>query len=220
MGLCLAGAMASVVAQAGVITEVTRTYTVGYVLGDVEDPPLTFEQTVTDSTITSLTEVRVGLHLVGVNPGEGWASEMYVSLNQDLTRTAVLLNGVGITGTDAVGFGYDGWNTTFRDGASGGDVHGVVPLLAVLQEEVEPDGRLDALDTARPAVLSVFVGGTGNGVWRLSVADLGFGGRMQLVSWSLTLSGASPIPETGVWVGSGGVLMAGWLWCLRRGRRG
>ena len=93
-------------------------------------------------------------------------------------------------------------------------------MLAVLQEEVEPDGRLDALDTARPAVLSVFVGGPGNGVWRLSVGDLSLGGRMQLVSWSLTLSGASPIPETGLWVGSGGVLMAGWLWCVRRARRG
>jgi hypothetical protein len=219
MGLCLAGAMASVVAQAGVITEVTRTYTVGYVLGDVEDPPVTFEQTVTDSTITSLTEVRVGLHLVGVNPGEGWASEMYVSLNQDLTRTAVLLNGVGITGTDPVGFGYDGWNVTFRDGASGGDVHGMLPGTTVLLGEVEPDGRLDALDTARPSMLSVFVGGTGNGVWRLSVGDLSVGGRMQLVSWSLTLSGASPIPETGVWVGSGVVLAAGWLWSLGRRRR-
>jgi hypothetical protein len=219
MGLCFAGAMASGVAQAGVITEATRTYTVGYVLGDLVDPPMTFEQTVTDSTITSLTEVRVGLHLVGVNAGEGWASEMYVSLNQDLTRTAVLLNGVGITGTDPVGFGYDGWNTTFRDGAAAGDVHGVQPLLTVLQQEVEPDGRLDPTDADRPAVLGVFVGGTGNGVWRLSVADLGLGGQMQLVSWSLLLSGVSPIPETGVWVGSGVVLAAGWLWSLGRRRR-
>lgn len=204
----VAGAMASVVAQAGVITEVTRTYTVGYVLGDVEDPPLTFEQTVTDSTITSLTEVRVGLHLVGVNPGEGWASEMYVSLNQDLTRTAVLLNGVGITGADPVGLGYDGWNVTFRDGASVGDVHVVLPGTGVMVGEVEPDGRLDALDTARPSMLSVFLGGTGNGVWRLSVADLGFGGQMQLVSWSLTLSGESQVPEAS---SVGGVLVLGLL---------
>jgi hypothetical protein len=189
------------------------------VLGDLVDPPMTFEQTVTDSTITSLTEVRVGLHLVGVNAGEGWASEMYVSLNQDLTRTAVLLNGVGITGTDPVGFGYDGWNVTFRDGAAAGDVHGVNPSTTVLTGEVEPDGRLDALDTARPSMLSVFLGGTGNGVWRLSVADLGLGGQMQLVSWSLLLSGVSPIPETGVWVGSGVVLAAGWLWSLGRRRR-
>ena len=222
MGVCVAGAMASVAVQAAVITEATRTYTVGYTLGDLVDPPVTFEQTVTDSTITSLTEVRVGLHLVGVSAGAGWASEMYVSLNRDLTATSVLLNGVGITTLDPVGFGYDGWNVTFRDGATAGDVHGLTPgaeLLNVLSGEVEPDGRLDATDTARPSMLSVFVGGTGNGVWRLSVADLAVGGQMQLVSWSLTLSGASPIPETGVLGGVGLVVLGavglGW-W--RRGK--
>ena len=219
LGVCVAGAMASVAVQAAVITEATRTYTVGYTLGDLVDPPVTFEQTVTDSTITSLTEVRVGLHLVGVSPGAGWASEMYVSLNRDLTATSVLLNGVGITTLDPVGCGYDGWNVTFRDGATAGDVHAVNLGYGVMVGEVEPDGRLDATDTARPSMLSVFVGGTGNGVWRLSVADLGVGGQMQLVSWSLILSGVSPIPETGMLGGVGlvalGAVGLGW-W--RRGK--
>ncbi len=214
LGVCVAGAIATVAVQAAVITEATRTYTVGYTLGDLVDPPVTFEQTVTDSTITSLTEVRVGLHLVGVSPGAGWASEMYVSLNRDLTATSVLLNGVGITTLDPVGFGYDGWNVTFRDGATAGDVHAVNLGSGVMVGEVEPDGRLDATDTARSSMLSVFVGGTGNGVWRLSVADLAVGGQMQLVSWSLTLSGASPIPETGVLGGVGlvvlGAVGVGW----------
>ena len=207
MGVCIAGAMASVAVQAGVITEATRTYTVGYTLGDLVDPPMTFEQTVTDSTITSLTEVRVGLHLVGVSAGAGWASEIYVSLNRDLTATSVLLNGVGITTLDPVGFGYDGWNVTFRDGATAGDVHAVNLGSGVMVGEVEPDGRLDATDTARPSMLSVFVGGTGNGVWRLSVADLGVGGQMQLASWSLMLSGVSPVPETGMLGGVGVVVL-------------
>jgi hypothetical protein len=222
MGVCVAGAMATVAVQAAVITEATRTYTVGYTLGDLVDPPVTFEQTVTDSTITSLTEVRVGLHLVGVSAGEGFASDMYVSLNRDLTATSVLLNGVGITTSDPVGFGYDGWNVTFRDGAAAGDVHGLTPgveLLNVLSGEVEPDGRLDPTDLLRPATLGVFVGGAGNGVWRLSVADLSAGARMQLVSWSLTFTGVSPVPETGVLGGLGLVVLgAVGLGLWRRGK--
>ena len=74
--------VASTVAQAGgVVVDATRTFTVGKSLSDMQDPPLTVLATITDSPIRILTEVKVGLHLVGEPSGRGFASEIYVSLN-------------------------------------------------------------------------------------------------------------------------------------------
>jgi hypothetical protein len=210
-----------VAAQAGVITEPVRVYTVGYTLEDFQDPPAFFVQTIADSSILQLTEVQVGLHLVGATAGGGFAGEIFVSLTKDLGASAVLLNRVGVTSTDAVGFGYDGWNVWFRDGAVGGDIHGASQSTGVLAGEWEPDGRLDGTDEARPGMLQVFVGQAGNGAWSLNVADIDFGGIMRLESWSLTLTGytkASPVPEAAGWWGLGvGFLACSWkLFASRR----
>ena len=98
------------VAQAGgVVVDATRTFTVGKTLSDMQDPPLTVSATVTNSPIKILTEVKVGLHLVGSPSGRGFASEIYVSLNKNLRVSSILLNQVGVRDSDLVGFGYDGW---------------------------------------------------------------------------------------------------------------
>ena len=74
---------------------------------------------------------------------------------------------------------------------------------------------------ARTALLSAFNGGAGNGDWRLNVGDLAETGTMQLVSWSLTLTGedaSSAVPEASTWAaGLGLVALAGGTWW--RGRR-
>jgi hypothetical protein len=177
------------------ITESTRVFTVGADIADVQNPPVAFLQTVSDSAIVSLTHVEVGLRLVGTSPGSGFASEMFVSLNKDLGQTSVLLNQVGVTSGDAVGQGYDGWNITFRDDAINGDVHGSILGSGTLSGIWAPDGRIDATSTSRPSLLSLFNTDAGNGAWRLVVADLAPGGTMRLESWSLTLAGYTAVPE-------------------------
>ena len=184
-------------AHAVVIVEPTRTFTVGTDIADIQDPTVSFLQTVTDSSILSLTKVEVGLTLVGRGSG-GFAGEMFVSLNKDLGATASLLNRVGVSGSDAIGQPYDGWDVTFSDGAVNGDIH-TSTLSSGIQSGIwQPDGRVFATDTARTLQLGVFNGGTGNGAWRLSLADLAAGGTMRLQAWSLTLTGdngLAPVPE-------------------------
>lgn len=177
------------------ITESARVFTVGTDIADVQDPPVSFLQTVSDSAIVSLTRVEVGLHLVGTSSGAGFASEMYVSLNKDLGQTSVLLNQVGVTLGDSVGQGYDGWNITLRDDAINGDVHGAVLGSGTLIGTWAPDGRTDATSSLRPSTLSLFNNDAGNGAWRLVVGDLDSGGTMRLESWSLTLTGYTAVPE-------------------------
>lgn len=210
---------ASAAVSAAVITEPTRFFAVGYDLADLEFVPVTFLQSINDSAIVSLTEVRVGLHLVG-RDGGGFAGEMNVQLNRDLSATSVLLNQVGVDGGNPFGASYDGWNLVFADNAGGGDVHLVSLVSGVLTGDFAPDGRLGPTDAARPALLSVFQGLSGNGDWRLSVADLELGGTMRLESWSLTLSGStdvSGVPEASSWAVGLGLLglagFCGWRRC-------
>jgi hypothetical protein len=197
-------------AQAVPTVEPTRIFTVGADIADLQDPPVSFLQTVTDSDIFSLTKVEVGLVLVSRGAG-GFASEMHVSLNKDFGATALLLNRVGVSASDPLGLAYEGWDVTFSDGAANGDIH-TSALSSGIQNGIwQPDGRILATDTDRPLQLGVFNGGTGNGDWRLSIADLDTGGTMRLQSWSLTLTGAVPEPaEMAGVVGLGLLAVAAW----------
>lgn len=184
-----ASSAGAVVTASEPVVETIRSFAVGQNLQDLQDPPKVFTAEISDSKILDITEVRVGLNLVGVSSGSGFASEMFVSLNKDLSATAVLLNKVGVTPSDGAGFGYDGWDVTFRDQASAGDIHAIEWPSGVMTGEVQPDGRVLPESSDRPARLAALNGQTGNGTWRLSIADLHLGGTMRLESWSLTLVG-------------------------------
>jgi hypothetical protein len=203
--------------RAGVITESPRVSTVNWDIADLQDPPLSFLQHITDSSIASLTRVEVSLNLVGRGAG-GFAGEMFVSLNKDLSLTSVLVNQVGVSPTDSIGLPYNGWNVTLSDLAAS-DLHTVVQTSGVLSGTYQPDGRIDPTSSLRPELLGIFNGGAGNGDWRLNVADLGLGGTMRLVSWSLTLTGEQ-VPEPGTY-GAGAAILAltaaNW-WRARRRR--
>lgn len=205
---------------------VTETYTPTIVTTTIADnqPVLTsFLLSINSSAILSLSEVTISFELRGTTPGYGWASDMFASLLKSPVATAptigdpsaVLLNRVGITDTDPVGFGYDGWNITLRDQAPVGDppvtdIHGASLVSGVLTGSFQPDGRIGPTDTLRPALLSAFNGGSGNGDWRFNLGDLSAGGTMQLVSWSLTLVGedtVSAVPEASTW--AAGLAFAG-----------
>ncbi len=198
----------------------TRTFAVNLDIPDNTDPPTTFSQTISDSVITSLLKVEVGLKLAGTPVGSGFASDIFVSLNKDLTTTSILLNRPGFSTTDtSVGATYDGWDVTFSDGAANGDVHLAALATGILTGLWEPDGRIAATDTARPSLLAQFISGTGNGDWRLSVGDLADGGTMRLESWTLTFTGDSltPVPEPGtVLAGAFALLILAVTWLKRK----
>ena len=208
---------------------VTETYTPTIATTPIADnqPVLTsFLHRVTTSSILSLSEVTITFELRGTAPGDGWASDIYASLLKSPVGiapsvsdpTAVLLNRVGLPDTNPLAFGYDGWNITLQDIAAS-DIHGQSLVSGVLTGTFQPDGRLNATDTLRPALLSGFNGGTGNGDWRFNIGDLASGGTMQLVSWSFTLTGESPVPEASTWAaGLGLAALAGGTWWRRQRR--
>lgn len=202
-----------------VFTEPPRTWSVGYDIPDLQDPPVTFQIVIADSAILQITDIQVGLRLQGTTPGAGFASEMFVSLNKDLGASAILLNQVGLSAVDAVGFGYDGWNVRFQDSAVNSDVHVGLLESGVLSGDWQPDGRLRPEDTSRPSMLASLFGGPGNGLWYLNVADLAPGGKMRLIEWSITLVGYTPqsfVPEGSTWVSGVAVLLLGGVWVLHR----
>ena len=186
--------------NAAVITE-SYTFNVGSTAGDIPDGgSSTFSQLVSASQIVHLTEVQVSLNLKGNPAGSGWAGDMFVSLNRDLgTQTAVLLNQVGVTGSDPVGFNYNGWNVVFKDSAANGDVHLGQPAVSgsTLTGDWQPDGRLSPSGSSRTALLSVFNNDAANSTWYLQVTDRSNGATMTLNSWTLSLTGdtSSSVPE-------------------------
>jgi hypothetical protein len=219
-------------ASAAVVTETYTPTIVTTAIPDNDPVFTTFVHSVTTSAILSLTEVTITFELRGTAPGDGWASDMFASLLKSPLGTpisvadpsAVLLNRVGFTPIDDVGFSYDGWRITLRDQAPLGDpalmdVHGVFLLEGVLTGTFQPDGRTGPTDTLRPSLLSAFIGGAGNGDWRLNVADLADGGTMELRSWSFTLTGETVVPEASTWAaGFGLAALAGGTWWRRQQR--
>lgn len=149
---------------------------------------MVFKHSISDSAIYSLNKVEVGLHLAGDPVGSGWASEMFVGINKDLTTSATILNQPGVTTADLLGAGYNGWNVTFSDTGLNGDI----------QTYLGNYGGPTLTGEWRPAeALSIFGGAAANGDWLLSVADLNLGGTMRLESWSLTFVGVTTsVPET------------------------
>jgi len=186
--------------NAAVITE-SYTFNVGSTAGDIPDSgSATFSQLISASQIVQLTEVRVTLDLKGTSAAPGFASDMFVSLNRDLgTQTAVLLNQVGVTGSDLVGFDYNGWNVVFKDSAANGDVHLGVPTApaTTLTGDWQPDGRLSPSGSSRTMLLDVFNSAAANSTWYLHVEDLASSGTMTLNSWTLSFTGdtSSSVPE-------------------------
>jgi subtilisin-like proprotein convertase family protein len=168
----------------------------------------------------SIGDVNVTLNIAG-----GFNGDLYAYLYHNNTM-AVLLNRVGRTGGNSVGypdagFGLDAAQQSFLfDDQATRDVHlyrtfgYVLNGSGQLTGTWQPDGRkIDPLsagmvfDTAsRSAMLNVFNGMDPNGLWLLYVADVSPGFQGALANWNLDIT-LVPEPTTiAVFVIGGGIL--------------
>jgi subtilisin-like proprotein convertase family protein len=172
---------------------------------------------------TTITSVSVTLSVSG-----GWNGDLYAYLSNG-SGYAVLLNRVGLTGSDSAGYGNPGFEITLSSGSSS-DIH----LYQTLNPQYNGNGQLtgtwgadgrfinpasdgSAFDSAsRDNTLSIFNSQNPNGTWTLFIADSSGGEISTLTGWSVDVTA---IPEPG----SLSLLLAGALTLggvsLRRLRR-
>lgn len=146
-----------------------------------------------------IANVEVSLELEG-----GYTGDLYALLMHD-GNSAVLLNRLGRSDSDPLGYADSGLNVVFSDAAPS-DVHRYrwtiggsddVPLGTPLTGLWQPDARRTDPDqvvpsTPRSAFLDTFRGKSGTGDWTLFVADLSPVGESVLKSWSLSITS---VPE-------------------------
>ena len=136
--------------------------------------------------------------VVSLNINGAYDGDLYAFLTHG-TGFAILLNRVGRTAADDLGYGDAGFNVAITYDAVA-DIHdygGNGGNLVV--GTFQPDGRnvspYDVLDTTpRTAMLSSFNGVDPNGAWTLFVADASGGDLHELKSWSLQFQA---VPEPG-----------------------
>jgi alpha-tubulin suppressor-like RCC1 family protein/subtilisin-like proprotein convertase family protein len=151
----------------------------------------------------------VGNLQVDLNISGTWNGDLYAYLTHG-SGFVVLLNRVGTTANNDLGYGDHGLNLVFANNAP--DIHNYqtalaassgLPLNGPLSGTWGPDGRavspLSVTDTdSRTTSLSSFQGLDPNGQWTLFVADVNGGDVHQLNSWSLELNGpATVVPDAG-----------------------
>ena len=168
----------------------------------------------------NISYIQVTLDITG-----GFNGDLYAYLLGPQGGFAVLLNRVGVSSGNSIGYANPGFNNTFvlQDGYS--DVHtyqsGNVNLTGPLGGIWAPDGRnIDpqsspsAFDVLGTANFSVFENTVGNGNWTIFVADLSPGSQSQLIDWGLTIV-TVPEPQTWAMVIGGSAM----LLVLRRRKR-
>lgn len=162
-----------------------------------------------------ITDLAVTLNISG-----GWNGDLYVTLRHetiDGTGFAVLLNRVGTSITDTLGyastgFGLNGSSEPFRLSDLGTySVHYYLDQAPLFNS----NGQLTGLWRPDGGPLTSFQGLDPNGVWTLFVADCNGGDVATLNQWGLEIT-TVPEPVAGGWVISVLTLGAGLL--LRRWR--
>lgn len=143
-------------------------------------------------------DVSLSLQVTG-----GFTGDLYAYLSNGTNGGfAVLLNRVGSTESNPFGYEDEGFSIVLSDLATL-DIHTYATggASGLIVGTWQPDGRnIDpqfAIDTdPRTAMLSSFTNQPANGTWTLFIADMGAGGgQSTLVSWGITLTTQSPVPE-------------------------
>lgn len=195
---CIATAQTTVT---NIFKNINRAIPDGQATGMSDTETLTFS----NSFFASITNVQVVLTIAG-----GFNGDIYGYLVHD-NGFAVLLNRVGRTASNPVGYNDAGMNVTLS--ADGNDIHNYASFSPTFDGDQltgtwAPDGRnVDpeaVLNTdTQMALLGSFNGTDPNGTWTLFLADLNFGQQGTLVQWGVIVS-AVPEPSTLALVGLGG----------------
>jgi subtilisin-like proprotein convertase family protein len=178
-------------------------------IGDNDPSGVAFSFNVDDSA-TTITSVTIALSVSG-----GWNGDLYAYLSSS-SGFAVLLNQVGVDGSNPFGYADRGMNVTLVSGNGNSDIHtyqNVSPTYTPggqLTGTWQADGRfLDPLSDTRANTLDVFNDKDPNGEWTLFFADRSSGEVSTLNGWSVTFG---TVPEPG----SLALLLAGSLALLAR----
>jgi subtilisin-like proprotein convertase family protein len=168
---------------------------------------------VESATLSGIPEANSGAVIqnvdVNLNISGGYNGDLYGYLvlqsADHSTTTAILLNRVGTTASDAFGADGSGFNVTLTGGGTVnlGDIHTAAEttgsqLTGVYLADGRTDSPLTVTDTsARTAALDAFNGADANGTWTLFLADLSTGGgQATLNSWGVNVS---VVPEPITW---------------------
>lgn len=151
----------------------------------------------------TIADINVSLTISGIEPDGAYNGDFFVFLTHE-SGTAILLNRIGSTSANPLGYSDNGLSITFDDAAAE-DVHthgDGGALGGILTGVFQPDGRSSdpdlVLDTdPRTSFLGTFNGMDANGTWTLTVADYSQGLTGRLERWSLEIDGVSSVPESG-----------------------
>ena len=186
-----------------VTTLLTATVTDSVNLRIPDGSPLGLVSSVDVSTpMERVTDVNVSLVVTG-----GFNGDLQAYLVHD-SGHAILLNRAGKTLANPSGYSDAGYNVTFDDSATNGDIHTYrlalsgnpnTPLPGVLTGAWLPDARdtdpaLVLNTDPRSAFLSAFNGLNPNGRWTLFIADVDALYVSTLVSWGLQILGTNAPP--------------------------
>jgi subtilisin-like proprotein convertase family protein len=177
---------------------------------------------VTEATEGSIYNVQVSLNISG-----GCNGDLYAYLISPQGIGSILLNRVGVTAGNPLGYADTGFNIML-DGLATQNVHGYQGVSYTLDGEGRltgtwaADGR-NIVPTADPALfdsaattanLGQYAGRAGNGTWTLLLADMSVGEVSTLNEAVLTIT-TIPEPQTGMMLAGG---LAALLVALRRKR--
>jgi subtilisin-like proprotein convertase family protein len=137
---------------------------------------------------------------LSLNISGGYNGDLYAYLSSDNGGFTVLMNRVGRTGANPIGYSDAGFDVTFSDFATS-DVHtyggnGGNELTGTWQPDarnIDPQLSVDA--DPRTAFLSSFDNRTPNGTWVLFVGDFANESQSTLVTWTLNFD-AVPEPSS------------------------
>jgi len=153
----------------------------------------------------SITNVTVHLDITG-----GFNGDLYAYLVNPQGQLSVLLNRVGVTGSNPFGFSDAGLNITL-DGLAANNVHtyqsqsptlsggGLTGTWAADGRNIDPQSAGSLFNSASTgANLSIYQNTVPNGVWTFFIADLsGGGGNASLNSVVLSIL---TVPEPQIWL--------------------
>ena len=200
-------AMAFMVCTGGAVVAQTTTnvtFTVNQAIPDGDPSGLASTQTLIFSSIPNFSDLTITLNITG-----GFNGDYYAYLVNNTGGFAVLLNRVGKTASNPVGYSDSGFSITLSD-ASPNNIHTYQtvsdPGGGTLTGTWAPDGRnVDPSVVTDTSPISATPSSfsserTPSGTWTLLLADLDYGEQGTLQKWTLTVTAISELSRVSRWL--------------------